>query len=140
MQETLSRILAPPSKPMSSRPISKKYLKVDMKQTQSAYSQSVHKLTDRRSDHKAIEANNKLNEPPTTLEIGECLSEIRGSAPRKDNIRIEYMKLATKKVKDLIYIILKKIFHERAPKWDEILKSGQIVPLHKKADRNDVNN
>ena len=32
------------------------------------------------------------------------------------------------------------MFHERAPKWDEILISGQIVPLYKKGDRNDVNN
>ena len=31
--------------------------------------QAVHKMADRRSDPKAIEANNKLNEPPTTSEI-----------------------------------------------------------------------
>ena len=63
-------------------------------------------------------------------------------------IRIEYIKLATKKVKDLIYIyiyiyiyiIVKKLFHERAPKRDEVLQLCQTVHLHKKGDRNDVIN
>ena len=36
--------------------------------------------------------------------------------------------------------IAKKMFTTRASNWDAILKTGQIVPLHKKGCRSDVNN
>ena len=100
---------------------------------------SVHKMADRRNDPKAIEGNEFLNRPPTSAEILKCITEIRSSAPGKDNVRIDYIKFANEKLQEAVIAVVKKMFNERAPRWDEILKSGQIVPLHKKGSINDPN-
>ena len=77
---------------------------------------------------------------PTAKEIEGAIEEIKDSAPGKDNVRIKYIKLACPKVKEIIVEIVTKMFQERASRWDEVFKIGQIVPLYKKGSKNDVNN
>ena len=93
-----------------------------------------------KDDPVARKENERLNEVPTAKEIEGAIEEIKDFAPRKDNVRIKYIKLACPKVKEIIVEIVKKIFQGRASRWDEVLKIGQIVPLHKKGSKNDVNN
>ena len=96
---------------------------------------TVARMGDHRAEKKYIEENNLLNETPSDKEIQDCISEIRESAPGKDNVRIKYIKLASPYVKSAIVAMVKKMFLFRAPTWDEILKNGQIVPLHKKGGK-----
>ena len=89
----------------------------------------------------AIEENDKLNVVAKIMEIETAIWEIRDSAPGKDNIRIKYIKLACPTMKDIVIRIVQTMFTERAHSWDDLLKTGQIVPLYKmKGCRNDLNN
>ena len=83
--------------------------------------------------------NEKLNELPS-FEIEQCKSEIQNSAPGEDGIRSVFIKYAWSGTRNLIVKIVKKMFTTGAANWDAILKTGQIVPLHKKGCRSDVNN
>ena len=40
----------------------------------------------------------------------------------------------------MLYEVLKGMYEHRACKWDETMKSGNILPLFKKGDRRDKNN
>ena len=102
---------------------------------------AVNRMESLKTDPVAMAENRKLNEVPTAREIEKAIWEIKDSAPGKDNIRIKYIKLACPKVQNTIISIVQKMFTERATRWDDVLKTGQIVPLYKmKGSRNDLNN
>ena len=98
------------------------------------------KANDLRNNRKAIEANEKMNEPLTNTEIVKAIEEIRESAPGEDGARIGYIKLASQELKTHIITLVQNMFTERADKWDGLLKGGLIVPLFKKGDRNECKN
>ena len=100
----------------------------------------VRKMGDWRNDPRHVEADKKLNETPSPHEIEECMKDMKDSAPGADNVRIKYIKLSSQSTKNHVVRIVTESFEKRAPTWNEALKVGQIVPLHKKGDRNDTNN
>ena len=82
----------------------------------------------------------KLNRIPSEGEIMTAIKEIRESAPGEDGVRISYIKLACDEMKAVIVELVQLMFQKRAHEWSEGLKTGIIVPLFKKGDRNDANN
>ena len=106
----------------------------------SAIEEAVSRAKDLRGDERAIEANELLNETPEREEIMQAMSDIRESAPGEDGVRIGYIMNACDVVIDRVIEIVQMMFEERADRWDESLKVGVMVPLHKKGDRNDRNN
>ena len=55
-------------------------------------------------------------------------------------MRISYIKESTPEIKQEIVRMIQFMFQERAFKWEAELKTGQMIPLFKKGDRNECNN
>ena len=81
-----------------------------------------------------------MNETPQEEEIRKAILESKDSASGKDGVRISYIRKAPVEVKRKVCRMVSYMFKNRAHKWEESLKIGQMVPLHKKGDRNDKNN
>ena len=86
------------------------------------------------------EANTELTRNPTNAEIKLTLQEMRDGAPGDDGMRLRYIKLADQAIKSKRYEVIKGMYKHRAWKWDETMKSGNILPLFKKGDKRDKNN
>ena len=86
------------------------------------------------------EANTELKRNPTNAEIELTLKEMRDGALGDDGMRLRYIKLATPAIKSKRYEVIKGMYEHRAWKWDEMMKSDNILPLFKKGDRRDKNN
>ena len=102
--------------------------------------EAVNKARDLRKDRKATEANEVLNRIPSDIEIEKAIKEVNESAPGEDGIRICYIKNACEEMKEEIRKLIRRMFHVRANEWGELARSGIIVPLFKKGDREDPNN
>ena len=61
-------------------------------------------------------------------------------AQGEDGVRIGYIRNACESVKERVIDMVRDMFESKAECWDESLKVGVMVPLHKKGDRNDRNN
>ena len=94
--------------------------------------EAVGKATDLRGDPKAREANEAMNEVPEREEILEALKEMRESTPGIDGVRVEYIKLANEEIVNSLITIVRKMFVTRADEWDQAVRTGAIIPLHKK--------
>ena len=86
------------------------------------------------------EANTELTCNPTNAEIKLTLKEMRDGALGDDGMRLKYIKLAAPAKKSKLYEVIKGMYKHRAWKWDETMKSGNILSLFKKGDRRDKNN
>ena len=53
---------------------------------------------------------------------------------------MKYIRRASTEVVEAVINLVIYMFNERADKWENSLKCGQIIPLHKKGSRNDTNN
>ena len=100
----------------------------------------VARAKDLREEEKAVEANEFMNEMPEREEIMETIESMKGSAPGEDGVRIEYLKYACEEVKGRVVSMVQDMFDRRAHEWDESVKVGVMIPLHKKGDREMVNN
>ena len=95
----------------------------------------------RLQDNEILEeANTELKRIPTNAEIELTLKEMRDGASGDDDMRLRYIKLAAPAIKSKLYEIIKGMYEHRAWKWDETMKSGNILLLFKKGDRRDKNN
>ena len=101
---------------------------------------AVESATDLRRDERAREANELMNETPEREEIMKAMKEMRESAPGEDGVRVGFIRNACEEVKGRVIDIVKWMFDERADRWDESVRVGIMVPLHKKGDRSDRNN
>ena len=100
----------------------------------------IGRVEDKRQDDRATEANECMNEPPTTEEVQEVMKEMKDSSPGDDGVRMKYIWQACQEIKDRVIILVKEMFMRNASEWDDSLKVGVIIPLFKKGDRNDRNN
>lgn len=101
---------------------------------------AVSEMGDHRHEEAHKEANEKMNKEPTVTEVREAMKEVKDSAPGKDGVRMRYIRGACSEVEESVVELVIWMFNERADKWEESLKCGQIIPLHKKGSRNDTNN
>ncbi|XP_063722275.1 uncharacterized protein LOC134848689 [Symsagittifera roscoffensis] len=101
---------------------------------------TVKQMPDESKDVKFITANQKLNTLPSEKEIMEALDEMRESAPGKDGVRMVYIRNAYWKWREKVIHLVMRMFTTRADLWEESLKKGQIVLLHKTGNINDANN
>ena len=101
---------------------------------------AVEGVRDMREDQRAVEANEMLNETPGEEEIKKAMKETKDSAPGRDGVRVSYIREATQEMKEEMVRMVAFMFENRANKWEEELKIGQMVPLFKKGDKNNANN
>ena len=95
---------------------------------------------DLRGTAEAVLGNEGMNARIERGEIECAIKEIRESAPGKDGVRIGYIRYASEDVKDRVVGLVQRMFEEGPGGWEESLRKGVMVPLHKKGDRNDRNN
>ena len=81
-----------------------------------------------------------MNETPSSGEILDAMKEVKDSAPGKEGVRRRYISEACFEIQLEVTSIVKRMFTSRANTWEDSLKTGQIVPLHKKGDKNNTNN
>ena len=101
---------------------------------------AVRGAVDLRNDRSAKGANECLNVVPESEEIREAMKETRESAPGLDGVRIGYIRKACEGIQCRVIEIVQKMFEVRANEWDELVKVGAMVPLHKKGARDQANN
>ena len=99
---------------------------------------ALEKTPDKRNDEIAIALNDNLNLPISVEELKETIRIIRESAPGKDGIRICYIKNAHHEIKEIINKKITDMFNNEDEEWEEEIKTGQVVPLFKKGDKNNV--
>ena len=84
--------------------------------------------------------NDKLNEELEREEIERAMKDMKDSSPGDDRVQLRYICDACEEVRMRVIKIVRIRFEKRASDWDDCAKSGIIVPLFKKSDRNDTNN
>ena len=109
-------------------------------ETPRALRRVVEKVKDLREDEEAAEASEFLNETPDNEEIEEEMKKVKDSAPGEDEVRMKYINLACEDVREGVVRLVKFMFETRGETWEESLKSGVVVPIFKKGDRNSSNN
>ena len=101
---------------------------------------AVRSVKDLRETNAAKKAEELLNETPEEDEIDRAIAKMKESAPGKDGVRLCYVKESPPEIRTELVRMVKFMFENRAHKWEDELKTGQIIPLFKKGDKNDRNN
>ena len=100
----------------------------------------VERVEDMSGTARAREANDLMNEVPQEEEVLREMRRVKDSAPGEDGVRMVYINSACPEVKAEVVRMVRSMFENRAERWEESLKTGQVVPIHKKGSRNDRNN
>ena len=97
-------------------------------------------VEDLRMLPEAREANEFLNEPPEREEIEKEMKNVKDSAPGEDEVRMNYINWADTRIKAKVVDLVQQMFNTRAHRWEDSVKTGLMIPLHKKGPRDDRNN
>lgn len=101
--------------------------------------ETVRRVEDIRHTEKAREWREQLEEVPSREEILKQMKLMKDSAPGDDGVRLSYLLKGGQEVFDKIVEMIQFMFLNGHDKWEESLKVGIVIPLHKKGDRNDPN-
>ena len=96
----------------------------------------LEEVIDIRDTEKAREWRQNLEEQPSKEEIVAQMRKMKNSAPGKDGVRLMYLLEAGPDVLDMVVGMIQFMFNNEADKWEDSLKIGQVVALHKKGDIN----
>ena len=100
----------------------------------------VNQMEDVSMDELAEQCRDFLETSPTNEEIRIQMKEMRESAPGEDGVRLIYIQKAGPRMQAKVMKMVRFMFENGADNWEESLKSGLVIPLHKKGDRNNENN
>lgn len=103
-------------------------------------SAAVRRVKDISETERAREANDLMNETPQEEEILNEMKKVKDSAPGEDGVRMRYISCACPEVRAEVVRTVQFMFENRAERWEESVKAGQVVPIFKKGDRNNRNN
>ena len=81
-----------------------------------------------------------LEDPPSKEEIKKQMDLMKESAPGNDNTRLIYIRKAGPRIFEEIVKLVNFMFENPAEKWEDSLKLGLVIPLHKKGDKDNPNN
>ena len=76
---------------------------------------------------------------PTSEEIIKEMAKMEDSAPGEDEIRLGFIKKASKEIQGVVVLKVKDMWNTSATLWEEPLKVGVIPPLFEKGDKSDPN-
>ena len=96
----------------------------------------LEEVIDIRDTEKAREWRQNLEEQPSKEEIVAQMRKMKNSAPGKDGVRLMYLLEAGPDVLDMVVGMIQFMFNNEADKWEDSLKIGQVLALHKKGDIN----
>ena len=97
---------------------------------------TVNQMEDIRETEKAIEWREIMDTTPTGEEIFTQMKQMSESAPGEDGVRLIYLMQGGPEILQRVFDMVKFMFENDAEYWEDSLKTGLMVPLHKKGDRN----
>ena len=65
---------------------------------------------------------------------------MKDSSPGKDGVRLSYILKGGPAIFNDVVKLVRFMFNNSADNWETSLKTGLVIPLHKKGDINDPNN
>ena len=101
---------------------------------------AIDEVEDIRETAIASHWREMLEETPSKEEILKQMSLMRESAPGKDGVRLIYLQEAGPEILDKLATMIQFMFENEAERWEESLKIGLMIPLHKKGGINIPNN
>ena len=87
----------------------------------------------------AREWRERLEQTPSKEEILEQMKMMKDTSPGKDGVRLNYLLQAGQELLEKVVEMVQFMFNNPAELWEESLKIGLVIPLHKKGSRNDPN-
>ena len=94
-------------------------------------------VPDISNTEKAREWRERLNETPSSEEIKIQMKKMRDSAPGEDGVRLCYLLEGGEAVMQMVFNMIQYMFENGADSWESTLKTGLVIPLHKKGNIND---
>ena len=100
---------------------------------------AIERIVDMKDSEVAKKAD-KLNSPITQDEILREWSKVNDGAPGLDNVRITYVRQASTTTQKAICNVILEMTNKHPSEWETLVKTGLVVPLFKKWQRDNVNN
>ena len=97
---------------------------------------AVDQMEDISQTEVALQYRELLDETPSREEIVKQMKEMSDSAPGEDGVRLIYILKGGPALIDTVVEMIRFMFENPAEKWEESLKVGLVIPLHKKGNRN----
>ena len=102
--------------------------------------EALEMVLDLRENEEAKGWNDMLNQRPEEEEIVAEMKNVKDSALGRDEVRMRYINSADAEIRRLVIETVQHMFTTRAQRWDESLKTGIMIPIHKKGPRDVTNN
>ena len=106
--------------------------------------EEIFAAVDRAPDLRDSELHRKwgyiMSDPPEYEEIYGQMKLMKDSAPGKDGVRLNYIMKGGDLIKSEVVNLVKFMFKTPADRWEKDLKTGQVIPLFKKGDKNNPGN
>ena len=99
----------------------------------------VNEVEDLSQTRLAREWRETLDAIPGREEILTQMRKMRDSAPGGDGVRLIYLLRGGQMLTDRLIETIQYMFMNGSEEWEEGLKTGLVIPLHKKGDRDDPN-
>ena len=81
----------------------------------------------------------ELEKDLTKREIKNAISEMKNGAPGEDEVRITYVRRADERTKNMVIELVQQIYDTPPLEWEACVKTGLVIPLFKKGQRNNLN-
>ena len=102
--------------------------------------EAVGEVVDISETELAREWRDYLDGVPGREEILEQMKGMRESAPGGDGVRLIYMTQGGGMLTEKVIEMIQFMWRYGSDRWEEGLKTGLVIPLHKKGDRDNANN
>ena len=100
---------------------------------------AVNEVEDISQTNLARDWRETLDSIPGREEILTQMKKMRESAPGGDGVRLIYLLRGGALLTDRLVETVQYMFMNGSEEWEEGLKTGLVIPLHKKGDRDDPN-
>ena len=100
----------------------------------------LREVPDISNTDEALYWKDVLDEIPQQEEIIKQMKLMKDSSPGEDQVRISYLLKAGEEIRVAVVKMVQYLFVNNADKWEDTLKTGVVIPLHKKGDRDNPNN
>ena len=95
---------------------------------------------DLREDERTKEWRERLGRPPEREEVEKEMRKMKDASPGEDGVRLSYLLKGGERVMAEVVRIVRFMWENGAETWEDSLRSGEVIPLFKKGDRNNPNN
>ena len=108
--------------------------------TEEQRNETIALIKDLRNNPKAKEAAEKLDRKVTIEEVIKEWKEMKDGAPGKDGVTIKMIRNCHSSVQKALAKKIVEMSETHPDRWQECLKEGIVIPLHKKGPRNILGN